>query len=211
MSGILEHDSAWLADHRSTVFSEVIVHAPRPLAAEARALMDDGSAATTDRLLAYWRDRPDDEFFAKALVQPYGQWLADRGRALTSSPAGAMAAPCPRCGGAPQLAILEASGPDDGGSRQLQCATCLTTRPFPRVVCPGCGEQDERRIGYFHSSAFDHVRIDVCESCRRYLKTIDLGRLGVAVPLVDEVAAASLDVWAREEGYQKIELNLVGL
>jgi formate dehydrogenase maturation protein FdhE len=29
--------------------------------------------------------------------------------------------------------------------------------------------------------------------------------------VVDEVAAAALDVWAREHGYAKIELNLVGL
>jgi formate dehydrogenase maturation protein FdhE len=43
------------------------------------------------------------------------------------------------------------------------------------------------------------------------LKTIDLGRLGLAVPLVDEVAGATLDVWARSHGYEKIELNLVGL
>jgi hypothetical protein len=29
--------------------------------------------------------------------------------------------------------------------------------------------------------------------------------------LVDEVAAAALDVWSKEHGYIKIELNLVGL
>jgi len=58
---------------------------------------------------------------------------------------------------------------------------------------------------------FEHVRIDACESCGRYAKTIDLGRLRLAVPLVDEVAAAPLDVWARQQGYEKIELNLVGL
>ncbi len=34
--------------------------------------------------------------------------------------------------------------------------------------------------------------------------------IGIAVP-VDEVAGASLDLWALERGYQKIELNLVGL
>jgi formate dehydrogenase maturation protein FdhE len=40
---------------------------------------------------------------------------------------------------------------------------------------------------------------------------VDLTRLGFAIPLVDEVAAAALDVWANEHGYAKIELNLVGL
>jgi FdhE protein len=87
----------------------------------------------------------------------------------------------------------------------------LARWPFRRVVCPACGEEDERKLGYFQSPAFEHVRVDACDSCRRYLKNVDLARLGLAVPLVDEVAAVPLDVWAREQGYEKIELNLVGL
>jgi len=31
------------------------------------------------------------------------------------------------------------------------------------------------------------------------------------VPIVDEVAGAPLDAWAREHVYEKIELNFVGL
>ena len=66
-------------------------------------------------------------------------------------------------------------------------------------------------MGYFHTPVLDHVRVDACDSCHHYLKTVDLTRLGLADPLVDEVAAAPLDVWAGEHGYEKIELNLVGL
>jgi len=55
------------------------------------------------------------------------------------------------------------------------------------------------------------VRIEACDSCHHYIKGIDLTRLGLAVPLVDEIYAAPLDLWAREHGYQKIELNLVGI
>jgi len=79
------------------------------------------------------------------------------------------------------------------------------------VLCPSCGEGDERKLAYFRAPVLEYVRVDACESCRRYLKTVDLGQLGLAVPLVDEVAAAPLDVWARDHGYEKIELNLVGL
>jgi formate dehydrogenase accessory protein FdhE len=121
---------------------------------------------------------------------------------------------CPRCGGAPQLSILETAGSasaEGSSSRLLMCATCLTHWSFRRVLCPHCGEEDERRLGYFQSAAFEHLRVDACESCHRYLKSIDLGKLGLAVPLVDEVAGAPLDLWARERGYEKIELNLVGL
>ena len=41
--------------------------------------------------------------------------------------------------------------------------------------------------------------------------TGDLTKSGIAVPLVDEVATAALDLWARDHGYTKVELNLVGL
>jgi FdhE protein len=83
--------------------------------------------------------------------------------------------------------------------------------PFRRVLCAQCGEEDEHRLGYYHSPAFDHLRVDACDTCRHYLKSVDLSRLGIAVPVVDEVAGAPLDLWALEHDYQKIELNLVGL
>jgi formate dehydrogenase maturation protein FdhE len=62
-----------------------------------------------------------------------------------------------------------------------------------------------------HAPEYDHARVDACDTCQHYIKAVDMTRLGLAVPLVDEVAAAPLDVWAREHGYAKIELNLVGL
>ena len=79
------------------------------------------------------------------------------------------------------------------------------------MVCANCGEERPGKLGYFHSSEFDHVRIEACDSCKHYIKAVDLTRLGFAAPLVDEIYAAPLDLWAREHGYTKIELNLVGL
>ena len=62
-----------------------------------------------------------------------------------------------------------------GGRRPLVlCATCLTVWPFRRVLCAHCGEEDERKLGYFQSPAYDHLRIDACDTCRHYLKTVDL-------------------------------------
>lgn len=189
----------------------VAANGPGPLAEQATELLERPPAALGDLLLAWWGSRSDRQFFAKAAAQPYFQWLADAG----VRPAGPGVQPadnrCPLCGGAPQLSILESGGSSDGGGRWLLCATCLTPWPFRRVLCASCGEDDERRLGYFHAPAFDHLRLDTCDSCRRYLKTVDRTRLGLAVPIVDEVAGAPLDLWARERGYQKIELNLLGL
>jgi Protein involved in formate dehydrogenase formation len=148
----------------------------------------------------------------------YGSGASGEARAERSEPVGGQGSPtiqgkyaCPFCGGAPQLSILESAGDADGGGRQLLCGTCLTVWPFRRVLCAHCGEEDEHRLAYYHSPAFDHLRVDACDTCRHYLKTVDLTRLGIAVPVVDEVAGASLDLWALEHDYQKIELNLVGL
>jgi FdhE protein len=234
LSGVIEQDVSLLADAGSAVLDDVAVHGPAPLAVEARALLARDTSALATRLVDYWHMRSDREFFAKAIVQPYAERCAevgvagdrsperralhrseslDRSRRSASLSGEREPVYCPRCGGAPQLSILEAAGPDtlEGGSRDLLCATCLTRWPCRRVLCPACGEDDERKLGYFHSSALEHVRVDACDSCRHYLKTIDRSRLGLAVPLVDEVAGAPLDVWAQEHGYNKLELNLVGL
>jgi FdhE protein len=164
-----------------------------------------------DTLLAYWRTPSDQQFLAKAVLQPYAQSLAEKG----VRPADRFCAPadnrCPACGGMPQASVLEKRPDADGASRYLLCATCLTQWPFRRVLCASCGEEDEHKLAYFHSPSFDHLRIDACDTCGRYLKTVDRTRAGLAVPLVDEVAGAALDLWARDRGYQKIELNLVGL
>jgi len=34
---------------------------------------------------------------------------------------------------------------------------------------------------------------------------------GLAVPEVDELASVSLDLWAAEKGYNKLQVNLLGL
>src|SRR5262249_58836234 len=125
----------------------------------------------------------------KALLQPYACWLAETGvtprdRAFTPT-----SNRCPSCGGKPQLSIIRATAdsPSSEGGRTLQCAVCLSEWPIRRVLCVHCGEETEAKLGYFHAPAFDHLRVDVCETCRHYLKTVDLTRLGIALPLVDEV------------------------
>jgi formate dehydrogenase maturation protein FdhE len=55
------------------------------------------------------------------------------------------------------------------------------------------------------------VRIEACDTCKHYIKGVDLTRAGFAAPIVDEIDAAPLDLWACERGFTKIELNLVGV
>jgi len=212
LTGSLAHDLDRLRPVLTSFLAGIERSGPILLAREARALLSGPAMAHDGLLTAVWMNPSDRQFVAKAVLQPYAETLAENGVAPADRPASSPDNLCPVCGGAPQLSILHSSGASlEGGGRSLQCATCLTVWPFRRVLCAHCGEEDEHKLGYFHSPALDHLRVDACETCRHYLKSVDLTRLGISVPLVDEVAGASLDLWARDRGYQKIELNLVGL
>ena len=211
-TGSLERDLPVVREQVPALLHAIAEKGPERLALEATELLNDRTGGAIDHLLlAYWHTPSDQNFFGKAALQPYASWLAESGVAPIDRRLTPADNRCPFCNGRPQLSILVAAGESDGGGRQLLCATCLTAWPFRRVVCVYCGEEDERKTGYFHTPVFDHLRVDACESCTHYLKTVDLTKLGLAVPLVDEVAGAPLDLWARERGYEKIELNLLGL
>jgi formate dehydrogenase accessory protein FdhE len=208
----LENDLPAFIQTLPGLLKTVEAHAPKSLAAEARELSETDHQVLTERLLTY-RDQPSDiQFFEKAFLQPYFRWLAETdgrpaGREISSSERF-----CPFCGGNPQVSFLQNKDTTaESGNRDLICATCLSSWEFRRVVCANCGEERPAKLGYFHSPEFDHVRIEACDTCRHYIKGIDLTRVGIAAPLVDEIDAAPLDLWAREHGYTKIELNLVGV
>jgi FdhE protein len=211
-SGDLQRDLPVLRSSITELLDRVARHGPQSLASEAEALLSSEPDVLAQELFAYWRSPSDTQFFAKSVLQPYVHWLAESGIAPTGRELAGGERTCPFCGGRPQLSFLQSKESNaESGNRDLLCATCITAWEFRRVVCANCGEERPAKLGYFHSPEFDYVRIEACDSCRHYIKGIDLTRLGLAVPLVDEIYAAPLDLWAREHGYQKIELNLVGI
>jgi formate dehydrogenase accessory protein FdhE len=211
-SGALEHDLAVVRPVMHRLLDAVQVSGPAPLADEARELMRAGESEINGLLLEYWRAPSDVQFFAKAFLQPYARWLAEVSAKPVDRWLEAGENRCPFCAGKPQLSLLRIQEPDsEVGGRSLLCSTCLTVWAFRRVSCANCGEERPAKVGYFHTPQYDHVRVEACDGCKHYIKGIDLTKLGFAAPLIDEVAAASLDLWARERGYTKIELNLVGL
>ena len=211
-SGDLESDMEVVQLSMTGLLETVALHGPTSLASEAQVLLVAESNTMIDELLEYWRNPSDTQFFAKSILQPYAHWLAETRTTPTGRELAGGERACPFCGGRPQLSFLQSkeSGAESG-NRDLLCATCLSSWEFRRVVCANCGEERPSKLGYFHSPEFDHVRIEACDSCQHYIKGIDLTRLGLAAPLVDEIYASPLDLWAREHGYTKIELNLVGL
>lgn len=210
-SGDLEIDLPAVQPAMSRFLESVAAHGPQSLAEEAQGLLAAEPGIIAGKLLEYWRDPADTQFFAKSILQPYTRWLAETSTPPIGRELAGGERTCPFCGGRPQLSFLQSKGGGaESGNRDLLCASCLCSWEFRRVVCANCGEERPFKLGYFHSPEFDHIRIEACDTCRHYLKGIDLTRFGLAVPLVDEIYAAPLDLWAREHGYTKIELNLVG-
>jgi hypothetical protein len=122
---------------------------------------------------------------------------------------------CPACGGFPQVSVIrEQSGEFMAGSpRYLVCGRCAMWWSFARATCPWCGEDDSRRVGSFAPEGERLVRIDACDTCHSYVKTFDLRERGGRdiVPLVDDVATLTLDVWAHEKGLQRSAVSLAGV
>ena len=208
-SGELERDIRVLRSAFTTILKTVEHVGPAPLVEKSRSLQNKSTQAIDEMLLDYWHAPLDTEFFAKAFLQPYAQFVVSTGARLNPA---VNERQCPVCSGKPQLSFLQNEETTaESGNRDLMCAKCLSVWSFRRVVCANCGEEDPAKLAYFQTSAFNHIRVEACDTCKHYLKGVDLTRLGHAQPLVDEVAAAPLDLWAIEHGYTKIELNLVGL
>jgi FdhE protein len=208
LTGSLDRDLPAISPSAGRAFRAVREFLPPQVVADAPDADD-----VRPLLLAGWHSAFPG-FLARLVLQPYAEALVQLGvrdcisRNLERTPGSAA---CPFCGGPPQVSVLRQDSGGDAGGRALVCSMCATTWPLRRILCVNCGEEDEHRLHYFHADRFDHVRVDACESCRYYLKAVDLTRLGLAVPLVEEVASGALDVWARDRGYTKVTQNLIGL
>jgi FdhE protein len=152
-------------------------------------------------------------FVLEALLQPFAEATALARVAAMRQPfeaaTGDAPSRCQFCDALPAVGLLREEG--QGARRTLLCGLCLTEWPFFRVACPSCGEQGFDALPVYTADRFAHVRIDACERCRGYLKTIDLTKDGAAVPLVDDIATMSLDLWARKQGYSRLRSGLLGI
>ena len=211
-SGDLRADLPVISEAWPRFLRVVQSRGPALLAAEAGNLISAGTTAVDELMVKYWHNPSEIDFFPKAYLQPYAHWLAEIDSRPFAREFSGDERHCPFCGGNPQVSFLQNKETTaESGNRDLICATCLSSWSFRRIVCANCGEERPEKLSYFQSPEFDHVRIEACDTCKYYIKGVDLTRLGFAVPLVDEIAAAPLDLWAREHGYKKIELNLVGI
>jgi FdhE protein len=195
-----------LLPHVSPLLSLVKRTGPAALVRMADELSQDG--AQWEELLAGQVDANAEEgekFFARSLLQPYTEYLAGK----SDIPLDAAEPTCPFCDARPVAGVLRGEG--DGAKRSLICSLCATEWQYRRIVCPNCGEEHKDRLPVYIAADFDYVRVEACDVCKTYLKSVDLTKNGLAVPVVDELATVALSIWADEHGYTKLETNLLGM
>ena len=114
---------------------------------------------------------------------------------------------CPFCQRKPVCGILRPEA--DGAKRSLLCSFCSTEWDYRRLVCPACEQQDVERLPVYTAEEFPYIRIEACDACHSFIKTIDLTKDGRAIPVVDEIASLPLTLWAQEKDYRKLQPNLL--
>ncbi|MBW2740968.1 MAG: formate dehydrogenase accessory protein FdhE [Deltaproteobacteria bacterium] len=106
---------------------------------------------------------------------------------------------CPVCGSPPAISILRGEG-----ERFLFCSFCDHEWYSQRIYCPFCENKDQKTLHYFFSEEEEEeYRVDVCDRCRKYIKTIDTRKIKRPVyPFIEQVATLHLDMLAQNQGLQ---------
>lgn len=111
---------------------------------------------------------------------------------------------CPVCGSEPYISELKDEGRVEG-ARFLICSSCGFEWRFNRLKCPFCENSNHERLRYFYTEKEGRCyRVDVCDKCKRYIKTVDTKSLGIDFfPFLEDIGTLHLDILAQKEGYIK--------
>ena len=109
---------------------------------------------------------------------------------------------CPVCGGSAGMARLSR---EEEGRRYLYCSLCDTPWSFNRLTCCFCLNDDANSLAVIQVDDAPY-RIDVCNSCKRYVKTRNDREKESAPafdPFAEDLATMHLDLVAEREGFER--------
>lgn len=106
---------------------------------------------------------------------------------------------CPVCGSLPSLSLLKGKE----GRRYLLCSFCGYQWRTDRLSCPACDNKKQGSLKYFCGEGEEAFRIDLCDRCHRYIKTIDYRNLEESDPCLEDLATLHLDILASNKGYER--------
>jgi len=106
---------------------------------------------------------------------------------------------CPVCGSAPEFSLFE-----ENGKRFLICSFCNHKWASKRIYCPFCENTDHKSLHYFDIEDEEEYRVDVCDQCKKYIKTIDTKKTTRLIyPQLEYVSTPHIDIKIEEMGFRK--------
>lgn len=103
---------------------------------------------------------------------------------------------CPICGNVPVISMFQGEG-----ERFLYCGFCWHKWQAKRIYCPYCDNRDTESLQYFFSEDEKEYRVDICDKCKKYIKTVDVRKTErIIYPPLEQVATLHLDIKAKETG-----------
>jgi FdhE protein len=106
---------------------------------------------------------------------------------------------CPICGSLPSLSLLK----EETGKRYLLCSYCDYQWRIDRLFCPFCNNKDQESLRYLFAEGEEAYRIDLCDTCHQYIKTIDYRKLEESDPVLEDLGTLHLDILASQKGYRR--------
>jgi FdhE protein len=143
-----------------------------------------------------------DEKVFSFLIQNSTQPSIEAGRVQVQSeldPETWLKGTCPVCGSLPSLSLLK----EEVGKRYLLCSFCGYQWRIDRLFCPFCASKDHESLHYLFAEGEEAYRIDLCEKCHQYIKTIDYRSLQESDPVLEDLATLHLDILAAQKGYKR--------
>lgn len=107
---------------------------------------------------------------------------------------------CPICGSMPSLSVLR-----EKGDRYMICGFCRKEWAVSRFLCFTCNAADAKHHQYFYTDEEKEYRVDVCDHCGTYMKTVDIRKMDrFFYPPLEEIVTLHLDMNAQEKGYHSL-------
>jgi FdhE protein len=106
---------------------------------------------------------------------------------------------CPICGSPPHMSQFKAEG-----HRFYACSFCGFEWLGERLKCPFCENSDHTKLHYFYAEGDEAYRVDLCDNCNQYIKTVDSRKLNYEPDLdLEDIATIHLDILASEKGFKR--------
>ena len=105
---------------------------------------------------------------------------------------------CPVCGSAPEISVFE-----DNGKRLLACGFCGHKWDSKRIYCPFCENADHETLKYYDIEGEEEYRVDLCEKCKKFIRTIDIKKTTRKIYLpLESKSTPYLDLKFGKMGYR---------